>query len=451
MANARVRPRTPFFLLTVGVCACSTLGAQAPAPPWGLSLQPWPGLRIDAGGEELKPALRSRDNSLARAAIGAAPGSALLISAEGYAPRVVVLPGAPSEGGGSVVGERELGLVALSPAGSEYRLAAAFRTGTQPKAAAFIDRRRVAVPLLDGPGVDVFDLEAGTSRRIAPPEPYARLGGFVECLVISERAELWVSQMTAAAAHVFSLPDLAYKATVRSGGTWSKVLAWDPASRRVYLSNWVSEDLSVIDPERMIEERRVKVGAVPRGMALWPGGAFMYLAQYEIAGAPRGRLLKLDLATMAIVASIGPEGSKRHVVADPERGRVYVSDMARDLVEIYDARQDRLLADVKVGGKPNTIALSSDGRLLYVSCRGPNNPDRGYLYKGYEMGRIYVVDLETLSVVEWWEGGNQPTGLAVSPDGALIASTDFLDARLRVHRRLGHGTRIPLGEALAEF
>lgn len=394
--------------------------------------------------------LRSRDNSLGQADFAAAPGSSLLLSAEGYAQRVVVLPAAAARGAGNAARPIELGLVALSPLGSDYRLDAAYRTGKQPKAAAFIDGRRVAVPLLDGPGIDVFDLETGTSVRIAPPEPYARLGGFVECLVIPERSELWVSQMSAAAAHVFSLPDLAYKATVRSSGTWSKVLAWDPTGKRVYLSNWVSEDLSVIDPERMVEERRVEVGAVPRGMALWPGGAFMYLAQYEIAGAPRGRLLKLDLATMTIIAAIGPEGSKRHVVADPARGRLYVSDMASDTIEVYDARQDLLIASVRVGSKPNTIALSPDGKLLYVSCRGPNNPERGYLYKGYEMGRIYVIELETLSVSEWWEGGNQPTGLDVSPDGALIASTDFLDARLRVHRRLGQGTSVPMGLDLAE-
>lgn len=427
----------------------SSLGAQAASAQWRLALQPWPKVRIEIGGGGLTTILRSRDNSLGHLGISAAPASALLLSAEGYAQRVFVLP-EPARGEASDSGPAELGLVALSPVRSDYRLAASYRTGKQPKAAAFIDGRRIAVPLLDGPGIDVFELETGTRERIAPPEPYARLGGFVECLVIPERSELWVSQMTAAAAHVFSLPDLGYKATVRSSGTWSKVLAWDPAGKRVYLSNWVSEDLSVIDPERMVEERRVKVGAVPRGMALWPGGSFMYLAQYEIAGEPRGRLLKLDLATMAIVAATGPEGSKRHVVADPARGRLYVSDMARDLIEVYDARQDLLVAGVKVGSKPNTIALSPDGRLLYVSCRGPNNPDRGYLYKGYEMGRIYVLDLETLAVREWWEGGNQPTGLAVSPDGALVASTDFLDARLRVHRRLGFGTRIPMGLTEAE-
>lgn len=449
MPTHHARLKATRLLLALNLCVCPSLGAQAASPQWGLALQPWPKARIEIGGDGLTPILRSRDNSLGHIGIEAATGSALLLSAEGYAQRVFVLP-EPTLGETLASGPVEFGLVALSPAGSDYRLAAAYRTGPQPKAAAFIDGRRVAVPLLDGPGIDVFDLVTGTSRRIAPPEPYARLGGFVECLVIQERSELWVSQMTAAAAHVFSLPDLAYKATVRSSGTWSKVLAWDPAGKRVYLSNWVSEDLSVIDPVRMVEERRVKVGAVPRGMALWPGGSFMYLAQYEIAGSPRGKLLKLDLSTMAIVAAIGPEGSKRHVVADPARGRLYVSDMARDLVEVYDARHDLLIAGVKVGSKPNTIALSPDGRILYVSCRGPNNPDRGYLYKGYEMGRIYVVDLETLAVLEWWEGGNQPTGLAVSPDGGLVASTDFLDARLRVHRRLGLGTRIPMGVALAE-
>jgi DNA-binding beta-propeller fold protein YncE len=138
---------------------------------------------------------------------------------------------------------------------------------------------------------------------------------------------------------------------------------------------------------------------------------------------------------MAIVARLGAEGSKRHIVKDSRRGLLYVSDMARDIIEVYDLRDDSLIASVAVGAKPNTIELSPDGRLLYVSCRGPNNPDKGYLYKGYEFGRVYVVDAETLSVREWWEGGNQPTGLDVSADGRLVVFSDFLDDRLRVYRR----------------
>jgi DNA-binding beta-propeller fold protein YncE len=212
----------------------------------------------------------------------------------------------------------------------------------------------------------------------------------------------------------------------------------------------VSQDISVIDPDSYREERRVDCGAVPRGIAFSEDGLFMYLAQYEVQGKAVGRLLKVDVSSMAIVAKLGVEGSKRHIVTDAKRKLLYVSDMARDIIEVYDLRDDSLIASIAVGAKPNTIELSPDGRLLYVSCRGPNNPDKGYLYKGYEFGRVYVIDAETLNVREWWEGGNQPTGLDLSPDGKLVVFSDFLDARLRVYALDLTGAAKASGQARAE-
>jgi DNA-binding beta-propeller fold protein YncE len=43
------------------------------------------------------------------------------------------------------------------------------------------------------------------------------------------------------------------------------------------------------------------------------------------------------------------------------------------------------------------------------------------------------VDTESLSVVARQWGGDQPTGLAVSPDGRRVVFSDFLDARLEVY------------------
>lgn len=415
-------------------------------------LQPYAGASISVSGKAAAYALRKAENSLgllslsldtdwfsqdagsskpdAASAKAGSPGPTLRISKAGYEPFSIGLSDlrAGDESG-------KPAFIALRKRGSPYALERLIATGRQPKSVTFIDGRRVAVPLLDGPGIDIVDVYSGRSQRIAPPPPYAARHGFVESLALPERDELWVSQMTTGSIHVFSLSTLAYKATIRSGGVWGKVLAYNPVLDRVFFSNWVSQDISVIDPNGYREESRVNCGAVPRGMAFSADGLYMYLAQYEVQGKAIGRLLKVELSSMAIVARLGAEGSKRHIVTDAKRKLLYVSDMARDIVEVYDLRDDSLLASVAVGAKPNTIELSPDGRLLYVSCRGPNNPDKGYLYKGYEFGRIYVLDAETLSVKEWWEGGNQPTGLDLSPDGRLVVFSDFLDDRLRVYRR----------------
>ncbi len=431
-------PRT----LACALAAMLSLAAISPTAAQGtrgtrLYLQPYRGTRAYAGTDELAYRVIQADKTLALIELNPPPGvMQVTFRLDGYADTVFYTFPAQDHDAGREPDAGALPLVVLRRQGSRYAFERAVATGSQPKSVTFIDKRRVAVALLDGPGIDIIDIVSGKRERIAPPEPWARKLGFVECLVIPGRCELWVSQMTAGAAHVFRLPGLEYRGTVKSGGVWGKVLAYNKAENRIYMTNWVSEDVSVIDPDTLREERRLRFSAVPRGIAFSGEGRAMYLAQYEIDGEPRGRLLKVDLATGVLLASMGVEGSKRHLVIDESRSRLYVSDMARDLIEVFSLKDDSFIGSVSVGAKPNTIALSPDGSILYVSCRGHNNPDKGYLYKGYDMGRVYVIDTFSLSVREWWEGGNQPTGLAVSPDGALVVSSDFLDARVRIHRKL---------------
>jgi DNA-binding beta-propeller fold protein YncE len=88
-----------------------------------------------------------------------------------------------------------------------------------------------------------------------------------------------------------------------------------------------------------------------------------------------------------------------------------------------------------VFSNPNTIAESPDGKYLYVSSRGHNNP-KSYLIKGHEFGKLNVIDSQTHKMIEQIEAGNQPTGLDVSPDGKYIVLTDFLDHAMRVYERV---------------
>ncbi|MBU0935139.1 MAG: YncE family protein, partial [Spirochaetes bacterium] len=326
-----------------------------------------------------------------------------------------------------------LNFAILSPKNTSHQFEAAWPTGIQPKSVTFISNTLVAIPLLADRGIDIIDITDGSTRRIAPPAAWARHQGFVESLVLPQRGELWVSQMTTAAIHVFDLQTLAYKLTIPTGGSWSKVLAYNPVLDRVFFTHWLSEDVSIINPYTYKEERRADYKAVPRGLTFSADGQSMYLAQYEVAGRSAGRVLKVDLVNLEVSATMGVAGAKRHIVKDQARGLMYVSDMARNIIEVFSLTTDRLLHAIPVSAKPNTIQLSPDGRRLYVSCRGPNNPTLDYLYKGLEMGKVHIVDTATFQVVETHEGGNQPTGLDISPDGRRLVFSDFLDKRIRVY------------------
>lgn len=390
-----------------------------------LNVQPYQAVTLMVNGSELPFTVVSTDKTLARLTFDH-PDAGIVVEIghpEYELSRIAMQPEQPA-------------FAILNRKQASHAFEAAYSTGRQPKSVTFIDNTRVAVALLADTGVDIIDVVSGERRRIAPPEPWASRIGFVESLVLPQRGELWVSQMTTAAVHVFDLQTLDYKLTIRTGGVWSKVLAYNAAMDRVFFTHWVTGDVSIINPYTYKEEQRVNYRAVPRGLAFSADGQHMYLAQYEQDGRYVCQVLKINLATMAVEQKIGALGAKRHIVQDNERQLLYVSDMARSTIEVYSLADDGLVRTVPVFDKPNTIQLSPDRRYLYVSCRGPNNPDLGYLYKGYVMGQLYVIDTEDFSVHEAFEGGNQPTGLDVSPDGRRVVFSDFLDYRLRVYLRL---------------
>jgi YVTN family beta-propeller protein len=319
----------------------------------------------------------------------------------------------------------------LERCGSPLAFAGQGRTGFRPKSVSYTpDGRFLVLPLLSGRGADVLDSATfALSTRLSPPAGYAKSEGFVESAFFPALREIWVSQMHNSMIHVFDLDSFAYKASFPSGGSYPKVILPSLDGERAYVSNWVSEDISIIDARSRRLVRRIPVGGTPRGLALSPDGRFLYIARFS-----DGAILKLRLADMKLETMWAADGgAKRHLVFDPRRGRLYATDMDRGSLFVLDARSGLLLAELALGPNPNGCALSSDGRIIYACTRGPNGVD-GYEKKGPVAGELIAIDAARLTVVARQWGGNQPTGLAVSPGGIQVVFTDFLDHRVESYR-----------------
>ncbi len=316
---------------------------------------------------------------------------------------------------------------------SRMRQEAVIPTGRQPKSVAFTaDGGYLLVPLLAGRGVQVFETEAFRQAvLLTPPEPYSRSSGYVEVLHLPARGEIWFSQMDTASVHIFSDASggFAYRDTLELTGIWSKVIT--EAAGRLWVSHWCSRNISEIDPETRKEVQLIPAGGIPRGMAADPGGRKLFTCLFD-----SGRVLVLDPQTGRRRGEMGGNlpGAARHAVVDRRRNRLYVSDMGRGTVKVFHPVSEDLLDEIKVGPKVNTIGLSRDGRFLFVSVRGTNgNGPLGYLAEGPDRGKVCVVDCRSLKVVDWTWGGNQPTGLDVSPDGRYLVFTNFLDNTLEIY------------------
>jgi YVTN family beta-propeller protein len=318
----------------------------------------------------------------------------------------------------------------LDPNGQLHRHLWEAQTGSNPKQVAFTpDSQELWVPLLGSRGVDVFRSADGKKLTTI------KLGnahGAVEVIFNKSGTRAYVSQMQTAS--VFEV-ETATKRVIRqmsTGGNWTKVLALSPDEATLYAANWVSNDVSVIRLATGSVVRRISTVKTPRGLVLDATGERMFVAGFE-GGEIQRITLGIDASSDAKKILFRTGGAMRHMVADLPNNRLYADDMGTNTTYVVNLESESVSLLGRVDSHPNTIDLSADTRYLYVSNRGANN-SKGYNIPGPEWGSVLVLDALSGAPVDAIIGGNQTTGLDVSPNGKLLAFTDFLDNRLAVYQ-----------------
>ncbi len=286
------------------------------------------------------------------------------------------------------------------------------------------DGREAWATILNGPpAIQIYDLKK------MRPTAGINIGkyGAVEVIFNRDGTRAYASQMETA--KVFEI-DTATRKVLRSldtGSAWTKVIALSPDEKTLYAANWSGNDVSIIDLVSGDLKERIPTAKTPRG--LWPTADGRYL---YVAGFDRGDLQRIDLRSGAVKTLFTSGGAMRHLVADEQTGKLYCSDMNKDIVWVCDMKTLKVKKFCETDEKPNTIELSPDGQILFISNRGENNP-KSYYIPGYEWGTILLISTSTGRPLDAIVGGNQCTALDVSADGHTLVFSDFLDDRLRVY------------------
>jgi sugar lactone lactonase YvrE len=311
----------------------------------------------------------------------------------------------------------------LGPPRLLHRKLGEFATGAHPKQVAFTpDGTQIWVTLLGGRGVEVFD--AATFERLAEIT-LGDQGGAVEIVFAPDGATAYVSQMETASVFEIDTGGLEVRRQLSTGGSWSKVMALSPDATTLYVANWISNDVSEIDLTDGELRRRIPTVRTPRGLYPTEDGERLF-----VAGFGSGELGRVDLTTGSTEVVHSTGRAMRHLSGDS--ARLYASDMGENAVFVVDIDDETTAKLADTNANPNTIDLSPDGRVLYVSNRGANNPASYYL-PGPEWGSVLAFDASTGQPLDAIVGGNQTTGLDVAPDGSLLAFSDFLDDRVQVY------------------
>ncbi len=313
----------------------------------------------------------------------------------------------------------------LSPENSHYTFIREVITGSQPKDLIYSpDGRFLMITTMDTPYIQLYDMKTSNLTNIYIPV-YGKLRGFIEGVFNKDGSEYWFTQMNEhGRVFVLSMSNLTVITNIPTHADWTKVGEFTPDFKYYYVSNWLSDDVSIIDAAAYSYLGKFNTyGSQPRGIGFSNDGKFVYAIMFG-----SGEIIKYSIGNGYKVASrIKTGGANGRFRIDRVRELAYINNMGVQKLFVYDMKTDKIIRTLRMWDHPDNVKLSPDNRYLYVSNRGPNNK-KGYMLRSPVNGKIQVFDTSSnYQKIEELAAGNQPIGLAITPDGKILAVSNFMD------------------------
>lgn len=171
-----------------------------------------------------------------------------------------------------------------------------------------------------------------------------------------------------------------------------------------YVSNGGSNSVSVLDVVHLRQDRMLRVGINPTGLAINPKRNEVYVVN---SGSDSVSVISTE--KNAVVATIAVHSRPYFISVDGDGKRAYVANSGSNNVSVLDLDKRRELATIGVGEAPGEAQISPDGRTLVVSNRVGNS--------------VSIVDAHQLKVRSVFSGCPGATDIVILPnsDKAFIA------------------------------
>ena len=96
----------------------------------------------------------------------------------------------------------------------------------------------------------------------------------------------------------------------------------------------------------------------------------------------------------------------------------YIPKVYSNNVAVVDTQTNAVIGTIPVGNEPVGVAVTPNGGTVYIT--------------NYQSGTISAIDTATNSVIATITGLGDPFGIAVSPDGSTVYVANFIDGTVSV-------------------
>jgi len=195
----------------------------------------------------------------------------------------------------------------------------------------------------------------------------------------------------------------------------SAVMIAQTKANYVYVANYSSNTVSVINITNNQVVKTIAVGTNPFAVAVDQAGKFAYVTNYDSSSVS-----VISTSTNAVLATIAV-GSKPDGIVLAQSGKTaYVANQASNSVSIINTGTRKVTATVTVQSVPEGLAILSNGTFVYAANFGSNS--------------VSVISTLTNSVVANISVGTGPIAIATSPDGSTAFVTNYNSSTVSVIR-----------------
>lgn len=204
---------------------------------------------------------------------------------------------------------------------------------------------------------EVLDLDSGS--KVGEIAPTARAHGTA---IVSELNRGFATSGIDDQITVFDLKNLSVTKRIKSTGSNPDAIEYDPESKRVYVANHGSGEVTVIDPATMEIVATIALGGKLEGLAFDGRGQGYVLAEDKSAVHVFDTRIQKGKATW----SLGPGDGGTGLAADAKNHRLFAA-CANNLVIVLESDTGKLIAKPGIGDDPDGLAFDAKTRRIFTS------------------------------------------------------------------------------------
>ncbi len=242
-------------------------------------------------------------------------------------------------------------------------------------------------------------------------------------------------------------------------GSDPRFLALDPSHGALYVTNRLSDNVSVINVTNATVVGSVDVGLYPVGIDFDPANGYLYVADsgllatwdYTPPVTTPGQVTVINTADNSVVTTLTVGSDTRQLSYDPLNGLVYVTNYGFGNLTVINTTTNTVTGQVfiGVGLAPSQPSVDTANGDLYIADNDPSgsvfvydpangsfvarvpvgayparplyDPANGLVYVGNEFsGNVSVISTANNTIVGSFPAGDYPAALAADPAAGLL-------------------------------